>query len=308
MNRKHFLSMLLLALGVCAAASSVAQSVVVYKHVDESGRVTYSNQPMKGAMVVELSPLTVLPKSQAASMVAASPAKVSAVTALAPQAPAAPSEVSNAAAAIDARSPLTAAQNDATPEPRAADTAQEPRSLPNVATLSATQAAAPAAAVITMRPPQRENLNAANAINARPAINSSMTAAMLAQQRREDVRRRILEGEIEAETQFMAEALADLHREQAKSVAMRSLRASILADERALAGKRPLSDDAVATKTVVERHFERVRELQDQVAMHEENLSELKNQLRSPPQRTALKSVQLEPTATAARLDASKLR
>ncbi|MBL8515407.1 MAG: DUF4124 domain-containing protein [Betaproteobacteria bacterium] len=33
----------------------------IYKHVDERGHVTYSNRPMKGAEVVELEPITVIP-------------------------------------------------------------------------------------------------------------------------------------------------------------------------------------------------------------------------------------------------------
>jgi len=33
----------------------------IYKHVDDSGRVTYSNKPMKGASVVDLEPLTTIP-------------------------------------------------------------------------------------------------------------------------------------------------------------------------------------------------------------------------------------------------------
>lgn len=42
----------------CAAAFA---DTTIYKHVDESGRVTYSNKPMKGATVVELEPLTTIP-------------------------------------------------------------------------------------------------------------------------------------------------------------------------------------------------------------------------------------------------------
>jgi hypothetical protein len=104
------------------------------------------------------------------------------------------------------------------------------------------------------------------------------------------VRRRIIEAEIEAEAQLLAEAQAYLQREQSKSVAMRSLRAAIVVDERATAGKQPLGDDILATKMLVERHFERVRELQDQVLMHEENLAELRIQLRASPQRSSLKT------------------
>lgn len=42
----------------CATALA---DTTIYKHVDESGRVTYSNKPMKGATVVELEPLTTIP-------------------------------------------------------------------------------------------------------------------------------------------------------------------------------------------------------------------------------------------------------
>jgi hypothetical protein len=42
----------------CGAAIA---DTTIYKHVDESGRVTYSNKPMKGASVVELEPLTTIP-------------------------------------------------------------------------------------------------------------------------------------------------------------------------------------------------------------------------------------------------------
>jgi hypothetical protein len=306
MNRKHFLPMLVLSPCLCAAASAFAQSVVVYKQVDESGRVTYSNQPMKGAMVVELSPLTVLPKSQAGAVVAATPAKVSAaiIPATSGTSTLTTADVSNMAS-VEANLRRVPEQNEKAAERLAVEGEREARPVSSAAPASASQPSPATVGVVTTRPPQRENMNA---VTARPPINASLSATMLAQQRRQDVRRRIVEGEIEAETQLMVEAQADLQREQAKSVAMRSLRASLLADERANAGKKPLSDDVVATKNVVERHFERVRELQDQVAMHEENLAELKNLLPSPPQRTVLKTAQLKPTATTARLDAPKLR
>jgi predicted nucleic acid-binding Zn-ribbon protein len=51
-------------LAVAATASAWAQSTI-YKHVDESGRVTYSNKPMKGATVLDLEPLTLIPSSPA---------------------------------------------------------------------------------------------------------------------------------------------------------------------------------------------------------------------------------------------------
>jgi hypothetical protein len=43
-----------------APALAIAQSTI-YKHVDESGRVTYTNRPMKGAVVLDLEPLSTIP-------------------------------------------------------------------------------------------------------------------------------------------------------------------------------------------------------------------------------------------------------
>ena len=50
-----------------AAATSAHAQTTIYKHVDESGRVTYSNKPMKGATVLELEPLTVIQSAPAAA-------------------------------------------------------------------------------------------------------------------------------------------------------------------------------------------------------------------------------------------------
>ena len=59
-------------------ANAAAQSTI-YKLVDDSGRVTYSNKPMKGATVLELEPLTTLPTPPAViaakATLAAEPAK-----------------------------------------------------------------------------------------------------------------------------------------------------------------------------------------------------------------------------------------
>jgi hypothetical protein len=53
-------------LALAAAASAHAQTTI-YKHVDESGRVTYSNKPMKGATVLDLEPLTIIHSTPAAA-------------------------------------------------------------------------------------------------------------------------------------------------------------------------------------------------------------------------------------------------
>ena len=62
---------------VAAAMSTAAWAQsTIYKHVDESGRVTYTNKPMKGATVLELDPITIIPGTPAPS---AAPAAVKAV-------------------------------------------------------------------------------------------------------------------------------------------------------------------------------------------------------------------------------------
>jgi hypothetical protein len=50
-------------IGVAASLMSplaLAQSTI-YKHVDENGHVTYTNRPMKGAIVVDLEPISTVP-------------------------------------------------------------------------------------------------------------------------------------------------------------------------------------------------------------------------------------------------------
>ncbi len=52
---------------IAATASAFAQPTI-YKHVDESGRITYSNKPMKGATVMELDPITIIPAPPATTL------------------------------------------------------------------------------------------------------------------------------------------------------------------------------------------------------------------------------------------------
>lgn len=46
---------------VCAALANGVAVADIYKYVDENGRVTYSNVPMKGAKKLDLEPLTSVP-------------------------------------------------------------------------------------------------------------------------------------------------------------------------------------------------------------------------------------------------------
>ncbi len=54
-------------LALAAATPAWAQSTI-YKLVDDQGRVTYSNKPMKGATVLELEPLTTIPAGPAGTL------------------------------------------------------------------------------------------------------------------------------------------------------------------------------------------------------------------------------------------------
>jgi hypothetical protein len=68
-------------IALASAGSALAQTTI-YKHVDESGHVTYSNRPMKGATVLDLDPLTTvpgLPAAQVQQAFAQAPAKPVAV-------------------------------------------------------------------------------------------------------------------------------------------------------------------------------------------------------------------------------------
>src|SRR5688500_1494380 len=43
------------------ACTMAAAQTTIYKHVDESGRLTYSNKPNKGPKILELDPITIVP-------------------------------------------------------------------------------------------------------------------------------------------------------------------------------------------------------------------------------------------------------
>ena len=68
--------------GLAVAATSAFAQTTIYKHTDESGRVTYSNKPMKGAVVMELEPLTLVPGVTVPPTAAAAPSATKAVATL----------------------------------------------------------------------------------------------------------------------------------------------------------------------------------------------------------------------------------
>ena len=53
-------TVLIASLAVAMSATAAAETTI-YKLIDDSGRVTYSNKPMKGATVMEMDPITTIP-------------------------------------------------------------------------------------------------------------------------------------------------------------------------------------------------------------------------------------------------------
>lgn len=379
---------------VMAQQSRASSNPVVYKVVDENGRVTYTNTPTKGATIVELQPLTVVPGLPAATMAAARGAPATpaasataAPTPAAPTAPATPAtpaevptlaapkilplpsppiavaqapaqtttpklattvvsspsgniaippgfsliqpsaqaratQAASAAAVVqtspnsyknvreDLPTPRAArdvapAINDAPatsaaaatgtspqirfsalPESAASPTTPAPTVAPSAPPVAAPKPAVPVAIVSTtpnaaLTSTALKSTSQSSARLSPPPVVSnadpSTSAATVAAQRRDDVRRRILEGEIEAEQQLLADAQDALNAEQAKSTEVRTLRTALAAQT----PENAQSKDMLDAKTTVTRHFQRVRDLQDQIAMHQQNIADMQKQMLS---------------------------
>ena len=90
-------TVLIASLAVAMSATAAAETTI-YKLIDDSGHVTYSNKPMKGATVMDMDPLTVIPTPPA--VIAAK------LTIPAPPAPPAPAEKPAHAANVATVTPL----------------------------------------------------------------------------------------------------------------------------------------------------------------------------------------------------------
>lgn len=61
--KQNISTYLYLTAGIAILATNAVHAEI-YKHVDADGRVTYSNVPMKGAVKLNLEPLTTIPASR----------------------------------------------------------------------------------------------------------------------------------------------------------------------------------------------------------------------------------------------------
>ncbi|MEO8103385.1 MAG: DUF4124 domain-containing protein [Betaproteobacteria bacterium] len=221
-----------IALAQPGAHSTPRAETVIYKHVDENGRVTYANSPIKGGARVDLEPLTVIPSTPSGSLSAANAQVVS--RNIAPSPIAAPVSSSPAKPAFQVASVLPLS--------------------------SQAQAAKPA----TQAP---EN----------SVVASIESLNQLTQQRQAETRKRLLEGDLQTEEQLLGAVRSKLEEEQKNSGSIRAMRASFSATVEGVTAQKPLISPE--TRAEIERHFERVRNLQDQVAMHENHLQTLREQL-----------------------------
>lgn len=215
-----------------ANGTALRAETVIYKHVDENGRVTYANSPIKGGARVDLEPLTVIPSTPSGSL---NPA--------------------NAQVAARAVAPVTASVSAAAP-------------------------GKPAIQVASVLP--LSNQAQAAAKPAAPAVENVMIASVeslnqLTEKRRAETRKRLLEGELQTEEEMLLAAKSKLEEEQKNSGNIRAMRASFAATTETVTAQKPLISTEVRAE--IERHFERVRNLQDQVAMHETHLQSLREQL-----------------------------
>lgn len=220
--------------------SSAAASTVIYKHVDEQGRVTYANAPIKGGVRVELEPLTIIPSTPTGSLRNTSASAAPAPTP-APVAAVVPVKTSPATTAVPA--PIQVASV-----------------MPLSSAMRVQQTSLPA-------PQKGSGATASEAVN------------QLTLQRRDEARNSLLESELQSGEKMLAAARAQLAEEQKQSASIRAMRARFSNSADTATAQKPLI--APEMRAEIERHFERVRNLQDQVAMHENQLQGLREKLAS---------------------------
>ena len=305
--------------------------VAIYKLVDASGRITYTNSPTKGAMKVELDPITVIPSSpagmlgggqagaQANVLPNARPAAVPALipvgiapTIAKPEAPTMPfmpvappsvqamppsfaasarlSSGQPATAVVTPVSALTVPRVQSPPARNAEQNAERIVEAPAsptyklpVVKLSPREAAPgdigirpvadtpllPAVAtpavlsIATAAPPSPVTMAVANVreveipASVQPSVQSTLPAP-----------------KFEKEEQLLATLKAQLAEQQNASASFRAMRARLPTTiDQSDPTKAAIQNDI---KAQVEQHFERIRSLQDQITLREQNLVALR--------------------------------
>lgn len=170
---------------VPGAAQEPAGGTTIYKHVDERGHVTYSNRPMRGAEVVDLEPITVIPSGPL---------------------PTAPNQTSNFR--IQSQQPALAA-NAASVNGANSGTVALAAAVSAAAGLGPGNPAGSSPQVAMVQPIPT---------NVLPNVESSLQKA------RDDGRRRILEDEMKAEQKLLADAVLALSATEADRTVIEQMR------------------------------------------------------------------------------------
>jgi hypothetical protein len=219
-------------LAIAASGSALAQSTsnTIYKHVDESGRITYTNRPMKGAVAMDLDPISTVPGLPAEAVTRAAVLSTPTGSPLPVEKPA-----------------PQAAKLDVVPKTPSPQIKVEP--LPDSRSASAVSPApAPAARAVLA------------------AVEPSTP------RRRDDERRRILEGELKQEEEGLERARASVMKEQQNPQLVAAVRA-------AQATAEPTPAQMAEFRSNLDKASGRIRGLQAIVAEHEKNIEALKKEL-----------------------------
>lgn len=283
----------------------------IYKLVDASGRVTYTNSPTKGAAKVELDPITVIPSTpagmlgggQANTQANTSPVSQAsasqelipvglAPTIAKPEAPTMPLLPLAAAAAsstsptfaASARAPIvqpatatvtpvsaSAANRAQTPAVRVADTETTPAYKLPVVKLTPREAVPGDLGV------QPSAATVAIAPTTAPTTYMPPPVIIAAANPRDAEPRAktmIVSPKFEQEEQLLQSLKTRLAEEQNASASFRALRARLPATiDQSNPGEAAKQNEI---KSQVEQHFERIRSLQDQIAQREQALAMLR--------------------------------
>lgn len=261
----------------------------IYKHTDVQGRITYSNAPIVGGARVELDPITLIPATPSGSLVNPNlPRPVFVPVSAALAAPGAAVNNIDVAVAV---------------EPAVLKTALVPAPLPvPLSTSSSATAASPDTPRTAVTPlPVAVVRPVAVSIKRLPLpVNAQQPLAMdvLIQQRRDEIKLRMMQNAVNTESKLLADAKAKLAEENVASKGVHAIKASFHAAARAgrtdkLALVPVISPEERAK---VERHFERVRDLQDQISMHEKNLDDLRAVLKVETSTVKVAAASIQPS------------
>ena len=261
----------------------------IYKHTDVQGRITYSNAPIVGGARVELDPITLIPATPSGSLVNPNlPRPVFVPVSAALAAPGAAVNNIDVAVAV---------------EPAVLKTALVPAPLPvPLSTSPSATAASPDTPRTAVTPlPVAVVRPVAVSIKRLPLpVNAQQPLAMdvLIQQRRDEIKLRMMQNAVNTESKLLADAKAKLAEENVASKGVHAIKASFHAAARAgrtdkLALVPVISPEERAK---VERHFERVRDLQDQISMHEKNLDDLRAVLKVETTTVKVAAASIQPS------------